>query len=336
MISSPVRLELPTDFAVGSVNAYLFTGPEPVLVDCGVRSEAGWAAIQAGLADCGVAVSDLARVVITHAHVDHYGLAAKIAAHSDAEIWVSELGVPWLVDSDAMWEKRIGYYQDEFLPHIGLPSAVIETTVQFMWFASRTADSVLPGRIVTFPLDATLEMGGLPWQVIYTPGHASHQTCFYQPDTRQFLSADMLLVKAPTPVVERPTSDTKRTPGLPQFLDSLSLVESLSIDDVYPGHGKPFRDHLAVIKQQRARILRRKLECLAWVQKGVDTIGALVQKMYGGQPDVLHVAGLWMLVGYLDLLLADGLIRERSVDGNAHFEPVNGRHSSGSLWLRSL
>ena len=80
----PVRIELPTDFAIGPVNAYLFTEPEPILIDTGVKSEASWAALMAGLAAHGLWVTDLQRVMITHPHVDHCGQAARLAAESGA------------------------------------------------------------------------------------------------------------------------------------------------------------------------------------------------------------------------------------------------------------
>ena len=50
-MTAPIRLELPTGFEFGTVNAYLFAEPEPVLVDTGLKTEAGWSALQAGLAD---------------------------------------------------------------------------------------------------------------------------------------------------------------------------------------------------------------------------------------------------------------------------------------------
>jgi len=318
-MTKPIRIELPTQFAVGSVNAYLFTEPEPALVDCGVRSEACWQALLAGLAAHGLTAADLRQVIITHAHVDHFGLAGRIAETGSAEIWVSELGRPWLVAGAEMWDKRIAYYRDDFLPKSGVPPAMIEMVIAYMRETSQTADTVPAHRVHTFSLTDNLEIGGLSWQIIHTPGHASHQTCFYQPETRQFLSADMLLAKTPTPVVETPPTGQKRVPALPQFLESLDWVAALEIDQVYPGHGSPFSQHRAVVAKQRARILQRKEECFGWVAQGVDTAVALIEKMYAGRPMQIQFAGLWMLIGYLDLLIGDGRVAEREIDGALHY-----------------
>jgi len=318
----PIRIELPNQLQVEPVNVYLFTEPEPVLIDTGPKSEADWAALQSGLAAHGLTVADLSRVIITHAHVDHFGQAAAIATHSDAEIWVSEVARDWLVNTAVMWDKRIAYYQNNFLPRTGTKQTMVDMVLRYMHMNVATSDSVPADRVHVFALDATLEIGGLPWQTLYTPGHTRHQTCFYQPETRQFLAGDMLLHRTPTPVVERPLSGTSHTPGLPQFLDSLDLVEALDVDVAYPGHGDLIDDHRQLIQRQRARILRRKAECLQYVRDGCDTAVAIVASMYGDRSANIQFAGLWMVIGYLDLLFADDLVQRELRSGVYRYKAV--------------
>ena len=78
----PKRIELPTGLPVDTVNVYLFTEPEPVLVDTGVKSEASLNALQAALAENSLTLADLTKVIISHPHIDHCGLAGTIAAQS--------------------------------------------------------------------------------------------------------------------------------------------------------------------------------------------------------------------------------------------------------------
>ena len=132
---------------------------------------------------------------------------------------------------------------------------------------------------------------------------------FYQAQTQRLLASDMLLQVTPTPVVEAPPIGTDRQPNLPQFLDSLARMEALDVAHVYPGHGAPFGDHRTLIRSQRQRIARRKEECLEKIEAGHHTISALFPAMYGSRdPARAGLAGLWMLVGYTDLLLAEGRI----------------------------
>ncbi|MCA9865775.1 MAG: MBL fold metallo-hydrolase [Anaerolineae bacterium] len=318
----PIRIELTIGWSMGSVNCYLFTHPEVILIDAGVKSEACWAELVDGLAANGVAVGDISRVVVTHPHVDHFGLAGRIVAESDATVWISELGAPWLTDMPAMWAARMAYYRRDLLPPVGLPPKTNEAILRDMKGLAAAADPVPAERVVTFRADGLLQMGGRGWRVIHTPGHAAAQTVFYQPETRQLLSADMLLAVTPAPVIDHPAPGEKRAPALPLFLRSLAAMETLAVDTVHPGHGRPFGDHHEVISRQRARILGRQAQCLDLIRDGRTTIPELLDQMYAHQPPESRVAGLWMLIGYLDLLLADGAIVEEMLGDVTHYRAV--------------
>lgn len=315
----PIRIELPLGWSMGSVNAYLFTQPEVVLVDAGVKTDDCWEMLIYGLAEHGIAVRDVARVVITHPHVDHFGLAGRIVAESDATVWICELGAPWLTDTDGMWAGRMAYYRRDLLPALGLPPETNELILGGLRELATQADAVPVGRTVTFRPDGVLQLGGATWQVIHAPGHADAQTIFYQPDTRQLLSADMLLAVTPAPVIDHPPPGEQREPALPDFIRSLDLLDALDIDTVYPGHGRPFGDHRAVIARQRERIASRKAQCLELIREGQATIPELLEIMYAHQPPESRVAGLWMLIGYLDLLLDEGEIVEDIIAGMNHY-----------------
>jgi glyoxylase-like metal-dependent hydrolase (beta-lactamase superfamily II) len=312
----PQRLELPVGWSMGSVNAYLFTHPEVVLVDAGLKSDECWVALVDGLAVHGVAAGDVSRVVVTHPHVDHFGLAGRILAQSDATVWISDLGAPWLLEDSGVWDDRLAYYRDDFLPRVGLPGPAQEAILVGMNELRMQADPIPADRLVTFRPDGVLQLGGAEWRVIHTPGHASTQTVFHQPETRRLLSADMLLAVAPTPIVEHPApGESRRAPSLPLFLRSLDVIEALDVETVYPGHGRPFGDHRRVTGRQRERIHSRKAQCLEYIRGGQTTIPELLASMYAHQAPAARLAGLWMLVGYLDLLVADGLVHEEGVDG---------------------
>lgn len=311
----PIQIPLPVPYAVGPVNSYLFLDPEPTLVDCGLKTDDCWQALVDGLAAHNLTVGDIRHVVITHAHVDHIGMAGKIVAHSDAKVWVSTLVKPWATEITEKWPGRIRFLMDVVAP-FGFPAESLTQLEEGMRHTTTMWDPVPSDRIVTFALDDTLKLGGVNWDVIYTPGHCVNQTCFYQPESGQLLAADMLLPFTPTAVIEQSLEDdTERERGLPRFLDSLGMVEELEISTVYPGHGDPFTDYRGLIERQSIRISERTEQCYGLIDDGRRTFPELLAIMYPERTSADRFPALCMLLGYLDLLIDGGLVKGELADG---------------------
>ncbi len=320
--SHPIRIELPTGMTFGPVNAYLFIQPEPVLIDTGLKTTQSWTVLKTALARYGLTAADLRRIVITHPHVDHCGLALQLAQISGANIWIADLGQPWLVDLPGHLRQRLDYYKNYYFPRWDFTTETNRTILSTLAQIATVCEAVPPSLIQTFNAGDTIELGGLPWQILHTPGHAYAQTCFYQANTRQLLAADMLLAKAPAPVLERPQENSPANqPALSQFFDSLTMVEKLDIQRVYPGHGEPFSEHRQVIQLQRERLNLRLNQCAALITAGHNTVAALMTQMYPTQSPQFNLAGLWMLIAYLDFLETNGIIKSTTApNGVCHYQ----------------
>lgn len=307
----PIRLELP--FVTGSnVNVYLIREPEPVLIDAGYNSVECWNALQTGLAEHGLTAADLSRLIVTHPHVDHYGLAAKITHAGNAEVWMCETGVEWLRNFEAVYQRRIDYHRDQLLPGLGISEAGQRGFMQWMEHALHSWEPIPAERIVDFAVGTQLQLGGAAWNVIHTPGHDATIAVFHQPESRQLIASDALLIPTPTPVVETPPIGQPRQPSLPRMIESFQRLAQLDVDVVYTGHGEPFGNHKTVIANQIARIHQRKEECCQQIRNGAVTVAELFQRMYGAPATVMGMAGLWMALGYVDLLVAEGRVEMRT------------------------
>lgn len=310
------RIEQPTNFPIGTMNSYLFLEPEPVLIDCSVNTDEALSSLLSGLSSHGLTPRDLTKIIITHAHSDHMGLLGRLGELTEAEIWVTPIAWPWATNYQALWRQR-----SELVARTmrlgGVPEAGIERAVHFtrdvipsFWSA---AD---PTRLVDFPIDGTLEFGGHRWQVIYTPGHASSHTCFYQPEQKIILSADTLLPRVPLPLIEEwPHDPTVRMPGLPHLVQTLKLLQGYDFSIAYPGHGPPLNNPQVIIAEQLVRIEKRRERCLELVQLGRHTAFEVVQELYGHILQRDPYTAFCLTLGYLDLLEEAQLVKKRVVDG---------------------
>jgi glyoxylase-like metal-dependent hydrolase (beta-lactamase superfamily II) len=144
------------------VGCYLLETPDgPGLLDCGPTS--CLAALEAGLAERGTAVEELAHLFLTHIHLDHAGAAgALVRRNPELRVHVSDVGAPHLAEPtrlEASARRLYGEAFDELWGElVPVPAAQIEPCV--------------PGN--TAPRNA--RHAGLEW--FASPGHASHHVCW--------------------------------------------------------------------------------------------------------------------------------------------------------------
>jgi glyoxylase-like metal-dependent hydrolase (beta-lactamase superfamily II) len=88
------RLAIPTPFQVGRVNAYLIEDSPLTLLDSGPNSAKAMDELEQALARHGHAVEDLELLIVTHQHIDHFGLASVLARRSGAEVAALDVLAP--------------------------------------------------------------------------------------------------------------------------------------------------------------------------------------------------------------------------------------------------
>lgn len=81
----PITFALP--FVVRSMNIYLFPEEPLTLLDTGPKTEPARQAVEKTLNDHGFRVQDLKRIIISHGHVDHFGLARELVDKSGAKVY---------------------------------------------------------------------------------------------------------------------------------------------------------------------------------------------------------------------------------------------------------
>ncbi|MBK7974787.1 MAG: DUF1285 domain-containing protein [Deltaproteobacteria bacterium] len=300
------RISLPTPFPVGAIHTYLILGERPTLVDAGVASDASWQALLAGLAEHGLAITDLERVVLTHGHVDHYGQAARIRGESGAEVWAHARTAP-LVASYPWSTPPVVAANVDFFFQNGAPRDVAERVGEFLANAVDLQQGVTVDQAVEHGAELPLtEDHALT--IFEVAGHYPGHIVLYDAESRELLGGDHLLDDGTTvPFLFLKDWDRGIRPrSLILFLQSLEHVARLDVERVLPGHGSFELSHrvwIERIRKHHARIQRRIRHHL---EKGPATVHEVARRLYRGQLDVYTFLVFSEVVGNLDVLERDG------------------------------
>jgi glyoxylase-like metal-dependent hydrolase (beta-lactamase superfamily II) len=252
------QVQLPLPFPLRIVNSYLLRdGDGWTLIDTGINYPAGQAAWRAAFAELGIAPQAIRRILLTHAHPDHYGLAGWLAEQSGAPVQLAPLEQAF---ARRAWREGAANEQtivDLFQAH-GMPAELAEQVRRSM-AETRAMTSPWPATSTIEP-GALLQIGERRFQAIATPGHSDQHLVFYCAEERLLLCGDAVLIKITPNVSLWPRG---RPDPLADFLHSLDVMAALKVDLALPGHGpliRAFGERLAELRahhQDRLQIMEQ-------------------------------------------------------------------------------
>jgi glyoxylase-like metal-dependent hydrolase (beta-lactamase superfamily II) len=312
------RIPVPTPFGVGRINCYLIEDDPLTLVDCGPNSGTSLTVLEAGLIAHGRRLEDLQRIVLTHQHADHTGLAQIVADRSGAEICCLDALVPWLAGYDARMESDDAFSAGLMHRH-GIPEDVVlalrAVSGAFRaWGANVSAD-------VPLPVGSTLDFAGRSLRVLHRPGHSPSDTVFHDEARGILIAGDHLIAHiSSNPLVHRPLDGSDAEPGsdrprpLAEYLRSLEQTAQMELSLLLPGHGDPITDHVSLIATRVRGTARRKQKIAGFIDQGPCTAYEVAQALWGNIAVTQAYLTLSEVLGHVDLLLDDGRITQDAAD----------------------
>jgi glyoxylase-like metal-dependent hydrolase (beta-lactamase superfamily II) len=186
------RLRLPLPWpGVPHVNAFaIAAGSGVVLVDTGLYEPGAMRQLERALDQAGLRLEHVRLLVCTHAHSDHYGLAAPIADGAGCELWMHPNHhhmTKAAADPDRALDRRLEVARQSGVPADAL--ARYEEAGRGQGFG--IAEIVPPNRELASGVEVESDLGS--WRVYETPGHATSHVVLHQPERRLLLSGDHLL-----------------------------------------------------------------------------------------------------------------------------------------------
>ena len=237
------QFHIPTSLYLGPVNVHLIDEEPLTLIDTGPNLPEALEALEDALHGVGRRVEGIERVVLTHMHEDHCGLAGTIQSLSGATVFAH----PWEAQRHRGYED---YHQLEpLLERAGVPDEVV-ARFRIGYARLRTLGGD-PFEVETIDDGDTLEFDRGSFEVIHTPGHTPGSICLFRAADRMLIAADTVLRNiTPNPVLSPdPVDSARRFPSLGEYLVSLARLRALSPTVVKGGHGADVTDFDAYFNQ---------------------------------------------------------------------------------------
>jgi glyoxylase-like metal-dependent hydrolase (beta-lactamase superfamily II) len=256
-------VQLPLPYALRSVNCYVLRdGDGWTVVDAGLNYPAGQTAWKAAWTELGFEPSAIKRIILTHAHPDHIGMAGWLAGLSGAEVFLPAVEALF---AQQVWGDGKPFYQANvmFFQHHGMSDSLGIEVYEHM-AAQQALTHPLP-KTVELALDSVVKIGSREFRVIETRGHSDGHVVLFCEAEHLMLCGDTVLNKITPNISLWPYG---RPNPLADFFETLDLLEKLDVQLALPGHGSLIRNFRERIGELRKHHDLRLAEVMKIVGKG--------------------------------------------------------------------
>jgi glyoxylase-like metal-dependent hydrolase (beta-lactamase superfamily II) len=284
-------------FGMREVNSYLFRGENGyTVVDTGSYANKAIEIWRQALDTVG----PLEKVILTHAHPDHIGLAKWFQDQYHVPVYISNLGYNEIKRfAKSLNQDKQAELKAFFLKHDG--------AIDSENYLLQEADAYHFEPDGTFEENEIVRLGDYHFKAIWTPGHSPDHFSFYDQENQVMVIGDHVL-EAIAPVI-MVTSEQDGNP-LADYLESLNFIGKYPTKLSLPGHGNVILDLPTRIAEIRNSHMQRMEQLLHFLNEEKHTAGQLCEKIYGPQRSQdLFTSQLMMTLARLTFLERKGEIK---------------------------
>jgi glyoxylase-like metal-dependent hydrolase (beta-lactamase superfamily II) len=273
-------LRMPLPMVLNHINLWaLEDGDGWTLVDTGMQTAeiaAAWESVITGP----MAGRPVKRVVCTHMHPDHVGMAGWLTRRFDCPFWMTRLEYVTCRMLVADTGREAPTDALRFYKASGWKSPDLESyKARFGGFGKMVY--ALPDSYRRVSHGDQFLIGAHLWHAVIGRGHSPEHLCLYCPQLRLLISGDQVLPKITSNVSVFPTEPD--ADPLTEWLESLAMIQAAVPDDVLvlPAHNEPFyglHARIQALIQGHEKSLERLLEALVEPRTASDVFGLLFRR----------------------------------------------------------
>ena len=271
-----VQVQIPLPYALNIVNCYLLRGSAGwTLIDTGLNTAAARAQWTTALNSLNIAPDEIEKIVLTHMHPDHFGMAGWWQRQATAPM-------PLFLPEREQGQMRVFYRRQntplyhQWMLDCGMDEESVDNIENAL---HSTRDSTQPHPLEQSFLraDTTVRLGAREFQTIHAPGHSDGQMIFYDAADQLMLCGDHVLMRITPNIGSWPHTEPD---PLGRFLSSLNELAALDVRLALPGHKWLITDWRGRIEELITHHEQRLEHTQAAIKSGARTVLEVAAQLF--------------------------------------------------------
>lgn len=271
-----VQVRIPLPYALNSVNCYLLRGADGwTLIDTGLNTAAARGQWQTALHALDIRPDDIKKIVLTHMHPDHFGMAGWWQRQAKAP-------APLFLPERERRQMRVFYRRQntplyhKWMLDCGMDAESVDHIEQAL-FSTRDSTQPHPVQQSFLRADTIVRLGEREFRTIHAPGHSDGQMIFYDAADRLMLSGDHVLMRITPNIGSWPHTEPD---PLGRYLESLRELAALDVRLALPGHKWLITDWRGRIEELIAHHQQRLEHTQDAIQSGARTVLQVAAQLF--------------------------------------------------------